>query len=220
MKTILLFVMAVSLTACSSMNNTERAATIGAAAGAAIGGLIGKKAADKPVTGVIVGAAAGGTVGAIIGRQMDKQAKELEEALAEEAKVERVGEGILVTFDSAILFAVNSSDLSKDSQDALSKLGQSLADYEQTEIVVAGHTDSSGAEDYNQKLSERRAQAAAQFLMAQGIPAPRLSIAGYGESQPVASNETVEGRSQNRRVEIAIYATEAYKTELETQQKN
>ncbi|MBO6573794.1 MAG: OmpA family protein [Rhodothermales bacterium] len=216
MKKILVALVALTLTGCSSLNNAEKGGAIGAAAGAAIGGLIGKKSADKPVTGVIVGAAAGGTVGAIIGAQMDKQAEELEEDL-EGASVERVGEGILVTFDSAILFAVDSDDLSAQSRVNLADLANSLNEYEGTEVVIAGHTDSTGPEAYNLDLSEDRAQSAALFLAEQGVDAARISISAYGETQPIASNETVEGRAQNRRVEVAIYATDEYKEQLASQ---
>ncbi|NNE69200.1 MAG: OmpA family protein, partial [Rhodothermales bacterium] len=156
MRVLLTLLIALSLAGCSSLSTTERAAAIGAAAGAAIGGLIGEKSADKPVTGVVVGAAAGGAVGAIIGRQMDQQAKELEEQL-EGAEVERVGEGIVVTFDSAILFAVDSSDLSESSRAQLGELASSLKQYEGTDILVAGHTDATGADEYNLQLSDRRA---------------------------------------------------------------
>ncbi|MFT5144687.1 MAG: outer membrane protein OmpA-like peptidoglycan-associated protein [Rhodothermales bacterium] len=217
MKSLLIVFLALSIGACSTLNKTERGAAIGAAAGAAIGGLIGKKSADKPVTGAIIGAAAGGVVGAVIGRQMDKQAEELEQSL-EGANVERVGEGILVTFDSAILFAVNSSEMSDASKTSLASLATSLKQYEGTEVVVAGHTDASGAADYNQALSERRAQAAANYLLQQAVPAQRLSTVGYGEAQPVTENDTAAGRAQNRRVEIAIYATEEYRTKIEAQQ--
>ena len=217
MKRLLILFVAVALAGCSSLNNAEKGGAIGAAAGAAIGGIIGKKSADKPVTGVIVGAAAGGTVGAIIGAQMDKQAEELDDEL-EGAKVERVGEGILVTFDSAILFAVDSSDLSDQSKLNLAELAESLKEYEGTEIVIAGHTDSTGPDEYNMQLSERRARSAAVYLAERGVDPERLSTAAYGESQPIASNETTTGRSQNRRVEVAIYATEEYKEQLSERQ--
>lgn len=219
MRSLLILFVALSLSGCASLSNTERGAAIGAAAGAAIGGLIGEKSADKPVTGVVVGAAAGGAVGAIIGRQMDKQAEELEAQL-EGAEVERVGEGIVVTFDSAILFAVDSSELSSASKAQLAELAASLTEYEGTDILVAGHTDSSGRDEYNLQLSDRRAKSAAAYLLAQGVPAERIATSAYGETQPVASNDTSEGRAQNRRVEVAIYASEAYRAELEAQGGN
>ncbi len=196
------------------MNNTGKGAAIGAGAGAAVGAIIGK-ATGKTATGAIVGAAVGGSAGAIIGRQMDKQAEELEEEL-EGAKVERVGEGIQITFDSAILFAFNSSDLSDQARQNLVNLANSLKEYPNTEILIAGHTDSVGSETYNQELSERRANSAAAYLLDAGVGADRMSIIGHGETQPVASNDTDLGRQQNRRVEVAIYASEEYRQELES----
>lgn len=218
-KRILSAMLVVSLAGCASLNNSEKGAIIGAGAGAVLGGIIGKKAADKPVAGVVVGAAVGGVVGGIIGRQMDKQAEELEQSL-EGAEVERVGEGIIVTFESAILFAVNSSDLTDASKLNLMKLASSLKTYPGTEILVAGHTDATGTEEYNQALSERRAMSAAVFLAESGVEAERIATSGYGELQPVASNETAEGREQNRRVEIAITATEEYRAQVEAEQGN
>ena len=211
-----LFVLLLSstlLAGCANMSKTGKGAAIGAGAGAAVGAIIGK-ATGKTATGAIVGAAVGGTAGAIIGRQMDKQAEELEQEL-EGAQVERVGEGIQVTFDSAILFEVNSYTLSRESQENLKSLASSLLEYDNTELVIAGHTDSSGPEDYNQTLSEQRADAAATFLVKEGVTGNRLSIVGHGETQPVADNDTNFGRQQNRRVEVAIYASEEYRAELE-----
>jgi outer membrane protein OmpA-like peptidoglycan-associated protein len=207
----------LSLAGCSSLNRSEKGSIIGASAGAVLGGIIGKKVADKPVAGVVVGAAVGGVVGGIIGARMDKKAEELEKEL-ENARVERVGEGIIVTMDSAILFTFDSSELTSDSRMSLLKLASSLKDFEGTEILVAGHTDATGSDEYNQSLSERRASSAAVFLAENGIEAERLSISGYGESQPISSNDTVEGRSDNRRVEIAITATEEYRAQLEAEQ--
>ena len=211
-------VCALLMMGCANMNNTGKGAAIGAGAGAVIGGIIGK-VTGKTATGAIVGAAVGGSAGAVIGRQMDKQAEELEGEL-EGAKVERVGEGIQVTFDSAILFAVNSSDLSSQARVNLADLAQSLNDYPNTEILIAGHTDSTGPEEYNQKLSEERAGSAAMQLLEAGVEGSRLSVIGHGEMEPVADNSSDFGRSQNRRVEIAIYASEEYRQELEAQENN
>ncbi|MEZ4699711.1 MAG: OmpA family protein [Rhodothermales bacterium] len=210
-------VIAASLTlmGCANMNKTGKGAAIGAGAGAAVGAIIGK-ATGKTATGAIVGAAVGGTAGAIIGRQMDKQAEELEEEL-EGAKVERVGEGIQITFDSAILFEFGKADLSAQAKTNLDNLAQSLKEYPNTEILIAGHTDSVGSEEFNQKLSETRANSAASYLLQAGITSDRMSVIGHGETQPVASNDTDMGRAQNRRVEVAIYASEEYRQELETQ---
>jgi len=200
------------------MSKTGKGAIIGTGAGAAAGAAVGQAAGDA-TKGAIIGAVVGGSAGAIIGRQMDKQAAELEEEL-EGADVERVGEGIQVTFDSAILFATNSDNLSAASEENLRNLANSLNDYPNTEIMIVGHTDATGAADYNQDLSERRANAAAAFMLRQGIEESRLTRVGYGETMPVASNDTDWGRQQNRRVEVAIYASEEYRQELNSQQGN
>ena len=211
----LMLAFSLTFAGCANMSKTGKGAAIGAGAGAAVGAIIGK-ATGKTGTGAIVGAAVGGTAGAIIGRQMDKQAEELEAEL-EGAEVERVGEGIQVTFDSAILFEVNSYTIPAESQVNLGNLATSLIDYPNTEVIIAGHTDSSGPEDYNQQLSEQRADAAATILVKKGVPANRISIVGHGEIEPKASNDTAFGRQQNRRVEVAIFASEEYRNELEAQ---
>ncbi len=212
---LLLLTFSLTMMGCANMSKTGKGAAIGAGAGAAVGAIIGK-ATGKTATGAIVGAAVGGTAGAIIGKQMDKQAEELEAEL-EGVEVERVGEGIQVTFDSAILFEINSYSLSEDSKENLNNLAASLNEYPNTEVIIAGHTDSSGPEDYNQKLSEQRADAAATILVKHGVTADRLSIVGHGESEPKSSNDTAYGRQENRRVEVAIFASEEYRNELETQ---
>ncbi len=210
---ILVLTASLALMGCANMSKTGKGAAIGAGAGAAVGAIIGK-ATGKTGTGAIVGAAVGGTAGAIIGRQMDKQAEELEAEL-EGAEVERVGEGIQITFDSAILFEVNSYTLSNASKDNLNNLAQSLSEYPNTELIIAGHTDSSGPEDYNQSLSEKRADSAAMLLAREGVSTDRISIVGHGESEPKTSNDSAFGRQQNRRVEVAIFAAEEYRNELE-----
>ena len=216
MKTLPVFLFfSLTLMGCANMSKTGKGAAIGAGAGAAVGAIIGK-ATGKTATGAIVGAAVGGTAGAIIGKQMDKQAEELEAEL-EGAEVERVGEGIHVTFDSAILFEINSFSLSDPAKANLDNLAMSLKEYPNTEVIIAGHTDSSGPEDYNQKLSEDRADAAASELVKKGVPADRISIVGHGEGEPKTSNDTAYGRQQNRRVEVAIFASEEYRNELEEQ---
>ena len=193
---------------CASMNKTEKGAAGGAAAGAAVGGLIGK-AAGSTAKGAILGAVVGGAAGAAIGHRMDRQADELGAELPG-ATVERVGEGIQVTFDSGILFDVDSDVLRRASQDNLSNLAQSIADYEGTRILVVGHTDSTGSDSYNQSLSERRANAARTYLLRQGVASDRIEAVGRGESEPVATNDSAEGRQENRRVEVAIFASEAF----------
>lgn len=209
----------VAVGGCSSLNKAETGALIGATAGAVIGGVIGKTTADKTTSGVVIGAAVGGIAGGIIGAQMDKQAEELEGSL-EGAEVERVGEGIIITFDSAILFAVDKSDLTAASRESLVNLAKSLEQYPNTNILIGGHTDATGSEAYNQALSERRAMAAAEFLAANGVKTNRLQVVGYGEANPVADNATAAGRAQNRRVEIAITASEEFQQQAAQQQGN
>lgn len=198
---------------CSSMNQQERGAVIGAATGGAVGGVVGR-AAGSTTKGVIIGAVIGGAAGAVIGNQMDEKATELEGEL-ENAEIERVGEGILVTFDSGILFDFDSSQLRPEARANLADLAEVLGERrEDYELMIAGHTDSVGSDDYNQSLSERRAQAASDYLTGQGIPPSRMSLVGLGESEPVTTNETAAGRQQNRRVEVAIYASEEYRERL------
>jgi outer membrane protein OmpA-like peptidoglycan-associated protein len=197
---------------CASMSQTERGAAIGAAAGGVLGGIID----DNTARGAIIGAVVGGTAGAIIGREMDQQAEELEASLPD-AEVERIGEGIRVTFDSGILFAFDSSELQSTARQNLTNLGQSLREYDNTEVLVVGHTDSMGSDAYNQSLSERRAESAASFLVQQGISRDRIRSEGRGETEPVASNDDETGRQLNRRVEIAIFASEEYRDQLEEQ---
>ena len=201
--------LSLGLQGCAS--RTAKGAAIGAAGGAAAGALIGK-AAGSTAKGAIIGAAAGGATGAIIGRQMDQQAEELAKSLPN-ATVERVGEGILVTFESGILFAVDSDALRPAAQENLRNLADSLQKYSRTNVLLVGHTDATGSESYNQGLSQRRASAAASFLASQGLSRPRVETAGRGELEPVAENDSERGRQQNRRVEVAIFANKQYRNE-------
>ena len=203
------------LGACSSLSNTQKGAAIGTGAGAAAGAAIGK-AAGGTAEGAIIGAVVGGTAGAIIGKRMDNKAEELDEEL-ENAEVERVGEGIKVTFDSGLLFDFNSSDIQGKAEENLTEFANTMKDFEESNILIVGHTDSKGAEDYNQKLSEQRAQSAAGFIAEKGISMGRIETAGKGETEPVATNDTEEGRRQNRRVEVAIYASKEYRQKAKQQ---
>lgn len=209
--TALLLIGGISFTGCSSMNNTGKGAAVGAGAGAVIGGVIGRTQGNT-AKGAIIGAAVGGTAGAVIGRQMDRQAEELDEELAN-ANVERVGEGIQITFDNAILFDFDRAALKAQARADLAELAASLQRYDNTDVVIYGHTDSVGSDDYNLRLSEERARAAAEYLMSQGISRSRITTIGKGETAPVASNETDSGRAQNRRVEVAIFANEEFRQE-------
>ncbi|WP_421874097.1 OmpA family protein [Marinoscillum sp.] len=199
---------AIILGSCKA-SNASKGAGIGTAAGGAIGAVIGNSK-DNTAVGAIIGAAVGGTAGALIGRQMDKQAEELRQDL-EGADVERVGEGIKITFDSGLLFALDSYDLKSETRSNLSELSETLNKYENTNILIEGHTDATGPDAYNQTLSEQRANTVATYLTSQQVKASRLTTMGYGESQPVADNSTAEGRAQNRRVEVAIYANDKMK---------
>jgi len=191
---------------CSSMNKKEKGAIIGAAAGGAIGGIIGGNNGST-AKGAIIGAVVGGAAGAIIGHQMDQQAKELEQNIPG-ATVERVGEGIQVTFASGLLFGFDSDVVRGDARSNLNELSRSLDKYDDSNLLIVGHTDAVGRESYNQDLSERRAESAANYLISQGVDRNRIDTRGLGETEPVASNETDSGRARNRRVEVAIYASE------------
>src|SRR5690606_1962444 len=153
-----------------------------------------------------IGAAVGGAGGAAIGRYMDKQAKELE--AIEAAEVERVGEGIKLTFESGILYGFDSYELTPASQESVMELSSILNDYPDTNVLIEGHTDNKGSAEYNQGLSERRAISVANYLKMQGVDASRISTRGMGFDKPVESNDTEAGRAKNRRVEIAIWANE------------
>jgi outer membrane protein OmpA-like peptidoglycan-associated protein len=197
---------ALAVQGCSS--NLRTGALGGAAAGAVVGGL-----ASGTARGAIIGAAVGGAAGAAIGAVMDRQAEDLQDKLPN-ARVERVGEGIAVTFDSGILFDVNSSDLRAAAQQNLRDLAASLREYQGTEVLVVGHTDNTGTAVYNQGLSERRAASARTFLIGAGLEAGRVRAVGMGLTEPIATNDTAAGRQENRRVEVAIFADEAMQREM------
>lgn len=208
----LLVIGSVGASACASLNKKEEGAIIGAAAGAAVGGVIGNQTGST-ARGAIIGAVVGGTAGAIIGHQMDQQAKELSQNI-EGATVERVGEGIQVTFASGLLFAFDSDVIQEAAGTNLRELASSLQKYPESQLLIVGHTDNVGDDSYNQSLSQRRANSAAAYLTAQGVARTRLSATGKGEAEPVTTNESDAGRQQNRRVEVAIYASEAYRQRL------
>jgi|SRR5690554_3076678 len=198
---------------CASWNKTQKGAVVGTTAGGAAGAIIGK-ASGNTALGAIIGAAAGGAAGAVIGKQMDKQAEEIANSVPD-AKVERVGEGIVVEFSSNILFGFDQSDLSEEAKSNLDKLIIVMNEYPDTDIEIQGHTDSKGSDKYNQTLSEKRAGTVAGFLTGKGIPYSRVTTKGFGESLPKYSNETAEGQALNRRVEFLISANEKMKAEAE-----
>ena len=205
---------ALGTSACASMNNKERGAVIGAGAGAAVGGVIGNNTGST-ARGAIIGAVVGGAAGAIIGHQMDQQAKELDQSIPG-AKIERVGEGIEVTFDSGLLFDFDSDRIKPEAAKNLQELANSLNKFGNSNLLIVGHTDSQGEDAYNMSLSQRRANAASAYLQSQGVPSARISTSGRGESEPVATNDTDAGRQLNRRVEVAIYASPAYREQVKS----
>ena len=212
-------IVAILLSSCASgregggMSRTAKGGVIGAGSGAVVGGVVGRVAGNT-AAGAIIGAAVGGTAGALIGRRMDKQAEELQRDL-EGATVERVGEGIKITFDSGILYPVNSAELQSNAKTEIAQLATTLKKYPDTNILIEGHTDNTGTRQINQPLSERRAQSVADYLAMNGVDRSRMTTMGYADDQPVADNSTAEGRRQNRRVEIAIYANEKMKRAAE-----
>lgn len=213
-RTAAVFLAAASLglSACAGMTKKEQGAVVGAATGAAVGGVVGNQTGST-ARGAIIGAVVGGAAGAIIGHQMDQQAKELDASIPG-ARVERVGEGIQVTFESGLLFAYDSDVVLPAAQANLTELARSLNKYPDSQLLIVGHTDHMGSDAYNQGLSQRRSDAAAAYLTTQGVARSRIQTSGKGESEPVATNDTDAGRQQNRRVEVAIFASEAYRQQL------
>jgi outer membrane protein OmpA-like peptidoglycan-associated protein len=206
---VLLVAVIVGSAGCASWSRKEKGTAIGAGAGAVLGGAIGKASGNTAV-GAILGAAIGGAAGAYIGNYMDDQAAEIERDL-EGATIERIGEGIKITFDSGILFDVNKAVLKDKSKTDLGELAVILQKYGDTNVLLEGHTDDTGTDEYNLDLSRLRSQSVANYLADQGVNPARFTIMGYGESQPIADNATEAGRALNRRVEIAIYANEKLK---------
>ena len=198
----LLGVTALQLSACATRKQTG--AVVGAGAGGVIGGIIGNQTGST-TRGAIIGAVVGGTAGAIIGHQMDQQAKEIQQNIPG-ATVTRIGEGIAVTFASGLLYDFDSDVVKPTAAQNLRTLAQSLGKYPNTDILIVGHTDATGSDSYNDGLSQRRASAALNFLVGQGVTPTRLRSAGRGETEPIADNSTESGQQLNRRVEVAIYA--------------
>ena len=201
------------LSSCANWSNTAKGTVIGSGAGAAAGAVIGKTLGST-AGGAIAGAAVGGTVGAIIGRNMDRKAREMEEEM-EGVTIQRVEEGIAVSFDSGILFSFDSAALRQESINNLQKLTEIINRDDNTILLIVGHTDSVGDEMYNLGLSERRAQSAANYMIEQGLAPSRVEIEGRGEYEPIADNDTDAGRQENRRVEVAIYASPEYVEQLQ-----
>lgn len=204
---------ALWLTGCETVQNSnhqQRGTVVGAASGAVIGGVLGNnigKGGNAPA-GAVLGGIIGGVAGNVIGNKMDKQAKEIKQTLPG-AEVERVNEGIKVTLpENMVNFAFDSSDLTASARANLDKLAQVLKNNLDTNINIYGHTDSKGTDQYNQALSERRANSVRSYLISKGISGSRMFSMGVGEAEPRASNDTDAGRAENRRVEFAITANE------------
>lgn len=203
---VLLIVLACSLVSCTALQNanrTQKGAGAGAAGGAVVGGLVGG------VRGALIGAAIGGVAGGLIGNHMDKQAMKIEEAVPG-ADVQRVGEGIQIVFDerSGVTFAFNSSTLTSTGQTNLNAVAEIFNEFPDTTLLIEGHTDSVGDAGYNMALSQRRAQAVADYLQGQGVAASRFTVKAFGETAPRFDNATKEGQAKNRRVEVGVLAND------------
>nr|WP_255899016.1 OmpA family protein [Pedobacter mongoliensis] len=196
---------------CSQMTKTQKGAVIGSATGGTIGAIIGKKAGNTAV-GAVIGGAIGGVAGAYIGRKMDRQAEEIRRNVPG-AEVIPAGEGLIVKFDSGILFDVDKADLKPNARTNIQNLAATMKNNPETNIMVIGHTDSDGSDSHNYGLSERRASSVKSYTVANGVSSSRLTTVGKGEAEPIADNSTASGKAQNRRVEIVIVANEALKAE-------
>ena len=219
-RTVVFIVVVVFLLAavsCASWSKKTKGAVMGGVGGAVLGGAIGH-AAGNTVLGAIIGAAVGGVAGAIIGSYMDKQAAEMQRDIAG-AEVQRIGEGIKITFDSGILYDIDKSDLRPASKTSLTELAKILNKYPDTEILIEGHTDDTGSDEHNMALSRDRARSVSSFLAALDVKSARFSISGHGETQPIVTNDTTEGRQKNRRVDIAVIANDKLKKAAEEQAK-
>jgi outer membrane protein OmpA-like peptidoglycan-associated protein len=206
--TIGITAIAFMIFSCKSANKQQKGTVIGAAGGAAVGAIIGKGS----IWGILAGAAIGGTAGNLIGKKMDKQAKELKQAVPT-AEVNRVDEGINVTFESGLMFALNSSEISESYKNDLASAAEVFNKYPETNIVIEGHTDDTGGDDYNMALSEKRAKAVQAFLASKGVSADRMTAKWYGETQPKYPNDSEANRQKNRRVELAVIANDKMKSD-------
>lgn len=212
-------------TSCESLkntNNTQRGTGIGAAGGAVIGAILGNNLGKggKAAMGAVIGGVVGGVAGGVIGNKMDKQARQIDEVLPG-AEVKRVGEGIqLVLNENAVRFDTNKSTLTAAAKTNLDKLVPVFAEYPDTDITIFGYTDSTGPADYNLRLSGQRAASVRDYLVGKAVAATRFSVTGLGIADPIATNDTPEGRSQNRRVEFAITANDKMKEDAKIEAGN
>lgn len=210
----------VSCEAYNNSNKTQRGAVIGAAGGALLGAILGNNVGGggNSEIGAVIGTVVGGAAGAIIGNQMDNQAKKIEEEIPG-AEVKRIDDGIVVTFDenSGVTFASGKAELTADSKNLLDRLINVLKEYPETNVLVAGHTDSTGSDAFNMALSEKRAKAVTNYFIAGGLDYSRFTTKWFGETQPAHDNATPEGRSKNRRVNIGIVPNEKMKEQAKQQ---
>ncbi|WP_452230791.1 MULTISPECIES: OmpA family protein [unclassified Lacinutrix] len=225
---IILFTMllAISLSNCKSVenaNNKQKGAVIGATGGALLGAILGNNIGKggNGELGAVIGGVVGGGAGVLIGNKMDKQAQKIEEEIPG-ATVERIDDGIVVTFDenSGVYFATEKYNINTASQETLNKLVGIFKEYPNTNILVVGHTDSAGNEDYNMTLSKNRANAVTNYLTSQGLSYGRFTTNWFGESQPMHDNATAEGRAKNRRVNVAILPNQTMIDEANQQTGN
>ncbi|WP_179343193.1 OmpA family protein [Winogradskyella ursingii] len=218
-----ILILFTSCKAVDNANNKQKGAVIGAAGGAILGAIIGNNVGKggNGELGAVIGGVVGGTAGVLIGKKMDKQAQEIEQEIPG-AVVERVDDGIVVTFDeqSGVYFATDKYNINQKSQATLNKLANVFAEYPDTNILVVGHTDNVGQESYNMTLSKNRAYAVTNYLTSQGLSSGRFTTNWFGESQPMYDNSTAEGRSKNRRVNIAILPNEQMIKDAEAEVKN
>ncbi|SDS55989.1 Outer membrane protein OmpA [Polaribacter sp. KT25b] len=206
----LVLTLVFSISSCEAIknaNNKQKGATIGTAGGAILGAIIGNNVGKggNGELGAIIGGVVGGGAGVLIGNKMDKQAEKIETEIPG-AVVERIDDGIVVTFDenSGVYFDTNKSNINAKSQETLNKLSDVFLEFPDTNILVVGHTDSSGKDEYNMTLSEKRALSVTDYLIAKGLVKNRFQTLWYGETQPKYDNATAEGRAKNRRVNVAI----------------
>jgi outer membrane protein OmpA-like peptidoglycan-associated protein len=216
---IIMVVLAWVFAGCKT-SRAFKGGAIGTGTGAVIGGVIGKTAGNTAL-GAVIGAAVGGAAGAVIGRQMDKQAGEIRSNVPNAEVIHKPGEeGIIINFKSGVLFDFDKTNLTPASVKSIEELSSILDKYPDTDVLIEGHTDNKGSDSYNQTLSEKRAGAVSDYLRQKKINSSRLKTVGYGENQPVASNDSEEGRSQNRRVTFVITANEKMKEEARKQARN
>ena len=205
---------ALALSACSTVDpytgeqqtsNAAKGAGLGALAGAAIGALTNTSSGDEALTNALIGAGIGALAGGSVGYYMDQQEAKLRQRLqGTGVSVTRAGDNIILNMPGNVTFATDSYNINSNFYETLNSVAIVLDEFEQTLVDVMGHTDSTGSDQYNQQLSQQRAGSVSQYLASQGVLRQRLVVQGFGESRPIADNNTPAGRQQNRRVEVQI----------------